>query len=119
MEFQQALIQLNTSVASIQVQNSSLLKDKNKLEQEIEHLKDWAVEKERHDLKEIARGVFACVDKNSAGNLQSAVKNCATCFEKRIKSPLQQQRIEVGQKLSLTCFTCKATIEFRNYIDVT
>lgn len=112
IEFQKVVIQLQANAASIQVQNASLLRDKVELENEIARLRDWALEKEKYELKEIARGLFVRIDKSFADKLQSAQKFCATCFEKNIKSPLQQQNVEVGRQLSLSCFNCKATIVF-------
>jgi hypothetical protein len=117
IEFQKAITQAFTTIAELQLSNSALLADKNKLEQEIVHLKDWKAEREKYELKEIASGIFARVESGYVGQLQSAHKFCATCFEKNIKSPLQQQRAEMRQ-IALHCFTCKSHIDFGGYSDV-
>jgi hypothetical protein len=116
IEFQKVLIQSQSMIASEQIKNASLIARHQELEQEIVRLKHWEAEREKYELKEVARGVFARVDKGYVGQLQSAHKYCATCFEKGIKSPLQQQSAEMRQ-VGLHCFTCKSQIIIRNYAD--
>ncbi|MEQ1532934.1 MAG: hypothetical protein HOO97_02025 [Sideroxydans sp.] len=117
IEFQKALIQTQGFTASEQIKNASLVSRNQELEQEIVRLKNWETERGKYELKEIARGVFARIDKGYVGQLQSAHKFCATCFEKGIKSPLQQQSAEMRQ-IGLHCFSCKSHIIFRIYSDV-
>ena len=112
------LMQANAVALSSQEKQSSLAAKIKELEQEVMSLKNWESEKQKYELKEIARGVFARTDKNFVGTLQSAHKFCATCFEKHIKSPLQQESVTEGRQLSLTCHTCKAKIIYRHYSDV-
>jgi len=119
IEFQQALIQTQGITASEQIKNLSLSARNHELEREILRLKDWGAEREKYELKEVATGVFARVEKGFVGKLESAHKFCAICFEKNIKSPLQMQRVEVGRQLSLSCHPCKSTVVFRHYVDQT
>jgi hypothetical protein len=119
IEFQKALIQTQGITASEQVKNASLVARIQDLEHEIARLRDWGAERERYELKEVAAGLFARIDRGYEGNFQSAHKYCATCFEQGIKSPLQQQPIEIGRKLSLSCYRCNSTTVFRHYIDQT
>lgn len=117
IEFQKALIQNQALIASEQIKNATLVSRAQELEQEISRLKDWAGEREKYELKEIAAGVFARVEKGFVGKLQSAPKFCANCFEENTKSPLQLQHVPVGRQLSLSCGPCKSTIVFRYFVD--
>lgn len=119
IEFQKALIQTQGITASEQIKNASLVSRNQELEQEVVRLKDWSAESEKCALKEVARGLFARIDRSYVGQLQSAHKFCATCFEQGIKSPLQQQSVPEGRQLSLSCYRCKSTIVFRHYVDQT
>jgi hypothetical protein len=117
IEFQQALIQVQTSAYVAQVYNSSFLAHNQELEKEIVSLKDWSAEKQNYEILEVASGIFAYVARNNVQPLQSAHKFCTNCFDKGIKTILQQQRVEVGRQLSLTCNPCKQTLVFRHYSD--
>lgn len=112
------LMQANAVALSSQEKQSSLAAKVHELEQEILSLKNWEAEKQKYELKEIARGVFARTEQGIMSTLQSSHKFCATCFEKHIKSPLQQENVTEGRQLSLTCHTCKAKIIFRHFSDV-
>ncbi len=110
------LMQANAVALASQEKQSALATKIQELEKECDRLKDWQTEKERYELKEIAPGVFARIEKGLVGNLQSAHKFCATCFEQNFKGPLQQEKIDVGRKLSLTCHRCKSKVIFDSYL---
>jgi hypothetical protein len=119
IEFQKVVIQLQSSAASIQVQNSSLLRDKDALEKEIVRLKDWSAEREKYELKEVATGVFARVEKGYVGSMQSAHKLCCNCFEKAIPSTLQSNQISdprLGHQVKLACPNGCPPVVFRHYL---
>lgn len=117
IEFQQALIQVQTSAYAAQVNNSSLLAHNLELEKEILSLKDWSAEKQNYKVLEIATGIFAYVAKDNVQPFQSAHKFCTTCFDKGTKTFLQQQRVEPARQLSLVCTPCKSSFVFRHYSD--
>lgn len=119
IEFQKALIQTQGITASEQRKNASLAARNQELEQEIVRLKDWAAERDKYELKEVATGIFARVEKSYVGPLKSAQKFCANCFEQREKRILQFQNVEVGRKKSLVCGHCKSTVVFHSYADET
>lgn len=112
----EVLIAVQKDALSMQEKHSLLTTKIQELEKECDRLKDWQTEKERYELKEIAPGVFARIEKGLVGNLQSAHKFCATCFEQNFKAPLQQEKIDVGRKLSLTCHRCKSKVIFDSYL---
>ena len=111
------LMQANAVALASQEKQSALATKVQELEKECMRLKDWGQEKERYELKEIASGLFARIEKGFVGSLQSAHKLCANCFEQNSKAILQQQNIDVGRKLSLTCHRCKAVVIFPCYAD--
>jgi len=117
IELQQTIISAQQQILSGQTEQSSLSAKIQELERECIRLQEWSTERENYDLKEIASGVFARIEKNFLGSFQSAHKLCTTCFEKGKKSILQQQSVEIGRKLSITCHCCNSTIVFRHYID--
>lgn len=112
----EGLIAVQSEALSLQERHLLLTTKMQDLEKECDRLKDWQIEKERYDLKEIAPGVFARIEKALVSNLQSAHKFCATCFEQNSKAPLQQEKIEVGRRLSLTCHRCRAKVIFDSYL---
>ena len=94
---------------------SALATKVDELEKELARLKDWTAEKQSYELKELARGVFAYIQIGFMGHFESAYKLCATCFEQNSKSPLQQENVKVGRRLSLVCHHCKSPIVFDSY----
>ncbi len=103
-ELQRHIIQANSMIISEQ-QNYSLLTAKiQELEKETMRLKDWSAEKQNYTRKQITKGVFAYVENNFVGNFEEAHKLCCNCFEKTIKSTLQQDSTpRTMWKLHLVC----------------
>ena len=110
------LLQANDVALASQEKQSKLAAKVDELEKECVRLKDWSQEKERYELKELAAGVFARIEKGFVGDLQSAHKFCANCFEQNSKGPLQQEKVQIGRRLSLTCHRCKSTVIFDHYL---
>ena len=117
IEFQRALIDAQSVTATEQVKNAQLVARNQELEAECTRLKAWSAEAERYTLTEISRGVFAYVELGGKEKMQSTVKLCTNCFERREKSVLQQAHEDVGRKRSLTCNRCKAKVIFHSYRD--
>lgn len=86
------------------------------LEAENRRLRDWETEAQRYALREVAKGVFAYLEKDNVQPPQAAVKLCPTCYQRREKSVLQQQDVLVGRQLKLTCFACKFDVTFHRYL---
>lgn len=112
----EVLIAVQTEALSLQEKHSLLTTKAQELEKECNFLKEWQIEKQRYELREIAPGLFARIEKGFVGTWQSAHKFCATCFEQNFKAPLQQEKIEVGRRLSLTCHRCKSKVIFDSYL---
>lgn len=116
IEFQQALIQVNTSAAATQVQNASLVKRNQDLEDEIVRMKNWGTEAQKYETVEVARGVFAKLQKERMGIFESQQKLCCNCFAQGEESLLQQTR-EPERIIGLICHRCKAKVTMRHYKD--
>lgn len=114
IEFQNEIMSAQDKVRSSQREQDLLLEKIQELEKECKQLKDWNIEKEHYEIKEISSGVFAFIEKNYEGSLQSARKLCTTCFEQRTKSILQYESLG---KL-LTCPRCSSMIAGIKYLDV-
>jgi len=114
IELQREIISAQDKVLSSQREQDLLIAKIQELEKECTRLKDWSVEKEDYLLKEIASGVFAYIEKNYEGSLQSANKLCANCFEQRTKSILQYESLG---KL-LMCPRCSSMIAGIKYLNV-
>lgn len=110
------LLQANDVALASQEKQFALAAKVDELEKELVRLKDWSQEKERYELKEIARGFFARIENNFLGEFQSAHKYCANCFELNSKAPLQQEKVEVGRRLKLVCHHCNSSIIFDSYL---
>lgn len=119
-------IAINDLMSKLTIANMTALETQEKLvnyitknselEQRVEQLENWNKEKESFKLKEIATGNFAFVDTKTIIANESSPKLCATCFEKKIKSYLQQTN-EPERKKGLTCNTCRSKLVFSHYLD--
>ena len=119
IEFQKALIQNQTLIATEQIKNASLASRNQELEQQIVRLKDWSAEKEMYERRQVAPGVFAQIEKGFVGDMQSAHKLCCNCFDKAIPSTLQSNQIsdpKTGRTVKLACSNGCPPIVFRHYL---
>jgi len=118
IEFQKALIGAQGITMSLQAENRSLLAAHDELEKQVVRLKDWSAEREQYELRMVAPGVFCQVAKGAVGHPEAMHKYCATCFEDRIKSILQTERIHRqpgGFGMSMTCVRCKSAVTFNGF----
>lgn len=115
IDFQKQIIDAFTTIAELRLENSRLQSDKAQLEQECVRLKDWTADKANYTLRQIASGVFAQVKNGAVGDLQGAHKLCCNCFDKSIKSTLQQSR-EDERMIGLVCPNGCPKMVFTHYI---
>jgi|GEM_PF-1685128 len=107
MEFQQALIGLNSMVASVQQQNATLLHQKNDLESQLKQMKDWEAEKQRYQLVSPFRGVPVFALKEAMSNGEHAHYLCANCFQNGKRSFLAHAKTKDGGRVTLVCSACR------------
>lgn len=117
-ELKERLIETIDSVLASKEQLLTFQERITELEKENNRLKDWSAEKERYSWRQISDGVFACVENDFKGNLQDARKLCCNCFDKTIKSTLQQSRDfkkGMGTHITLVCPNGCPSLEFAYY----
>jgi len=108
------VIKANEMIITIQERESSLTAKINELRKECMRLKEWNAEKGHYERRQVGNGVFVYIDKNYVGMAQGAHKLCCNCFDKNIKSTLQQSI--GGRMLSLICPNGCPKIVFEYYI---
>ncbi len=116
IELENLLIETNRHVLAAQAEGLSLLRKVDDLEKECVRLRDWFTERENLESKEIGDGVFAYVHKENMQAFQSAHKLCCGCFNKTVKSTLQQSR-EPQRMIGLVCPNGCPKIVFTHYLD--
>jgi hypothetical protein len=89
IEFQNALIGLQSLVASVQQENATLIQQNRDMGEELKRLKDWDTQKERYKLAAPFPGcmVYALQESMSEGDPPHYL--CAACFKKGQPSILQ------------------------------
>lgn len=110
IEFQRVIIQLQSSIAAIQLQNASLVKDKADLERKIGELTDWEREKSRYSLATIWDGSVAYALRESQSNGEPAHWLCTNCFstgKKSLLNPVEGSNRFFGVK----CAVCGTFIQ--------
>jgi len=113
VELQQIIISAQNQAMTAQQSHSVQSERIRELENECMRLKDWSAEKQRYSAREIAPGVFACIENTCVGGFQGAQKLCTNCFEQGNKSLLQQS-LEEKRHISLSCHRCKAKTVFHD-----
>ena len=90
IELQGAIIGLQSTLLEIQIENQSLIDEKNTLKQQLLEMENWNSDAANYELKEIASGVFVYSVKL---NQAAAIPNhwlCANCYYEKKKSILQR-----------------------------
>ncbi len=99
---QSVLAEAQTSQLMLLEQNSSLLKLKNNLEEEIVRLDTWAHESQRYKLHGIQSGVVAYALKESHANGEPPYWLCTNCYNNGQKSILNRSK-RSGYDHTYTC----------------
>jgi hypothetical protein len=118
MEFNRVVIDAQNQIISARNEQSSMVSEIDKLEKECMRLKDWSAERERYTRKQIASGIFVYIENDFMGNFQDAHKYCCNCFDKTIKSTLQQSIKVIPGFTRVTALVCPNScpdLEFRVY----
>lgn len=89
IEFQRVIIQLQSSIASVQLQNASLLHDKEQLEKQIMELEHWARERDRYSMITVFQTATVYSLKESMSNGEPPHYICPKCYQHGQKMILQ------------------------------
>ncbi len=114
IEFQRVIIQLQSSIASVQIQNASLLREKEDLETQIMRMKDWDAEKQRYALVTIWEGATAYALKKSMSMGEPPHWLCTNCYQDGKKSILNET-VSAKNFRAASCPVCKSTIQTTYY----
>jgi len=117
LDFQRAIIAAQGETMSLQNQLARARSDIERLQRELEQREDWAHERSKYEVRQVAEGVFCFMDKAASGNAKDLPKYCATCMERGRKS-LLQLHAEFYQGVALLCHdqSCKARLEFSDFL---
>lgn len=110
IEFQKVLIQANSSIAAVQIQNAALLRDKDDLEKKIVGMENWEREKQRYSLVTILDGALAYAAKESMSQGEAPHWLCTNCFNGGKKVILNTVDGARGFSM-LVCPSCKAQLQ--------
>ncbi|WP_310452549.1 hypothetical protein [Sulfuritalea sp.] len=110
IEFQNAIINANTMIASVQQQNAFLLREKDGLEKQIVQLKHWEAEKQRYRLVTVLDGIAVYAVKESMSQDESPHWLCTNCFNGGKKSFLNTIDGSRGFSM-LTCSVCNSKLQ--------
>ncbi|MFH1812625.1 MAG: hypothetical protein ABIF28_00490 [Pseudomonadota bacterium] len=89
IEFQHVIIQLQSSIASIQIQNASLLREKEQLEKQLMQLENWAAERDRYTMVTVFETATVFSLKESMSNGEPPHYICPKCYQHGQKMILQ------------------------------
>lgn len=118
-EFTNAIIEANCRIIESQKIQSALFTEINKFKQECMRLNDWNTnDKNQYIRMQIAAGVFAYIENDSVKHFQDTHKYCCNCFDKTIKSTLQQSVKAIPGFTRVKALVCPngcPDLEFREY----
>ena len=118
VEATSTLLDAKTKIISAQEELSSISSEIDKLKQECMRLKDWKAERKRYTRMQIAPGVFAYIENNFMEHVEGAHKYCCNCFDKAIKSTLQQGQRQTHMRVTtLVCPNGCPELQFDYYSD--
>ena len=115
IEFNEALIDAQTKIFSVNEERSALIERVRGLEKQVVQLEAWNAEKDRYELKAVEHGAFAYALKREAQGSEPPHQICAACYEHGKKSILQMKpRSIASSSLSMPtiyrCPECKSEI---------
>jgi hypothetical protein len=121
IQFQTALIGLNSLLASVQQENATLAAQKRDAEEELKRVKHWESEKQRYKLAAPFAGCMVYALQKSTSDGETPHYLCASCFKQGKPSILQG--VEGGPKKEggrlfghYLCPICKSAA-FTGYIN--
>jgi hypothetical protein len=111
-------LELQEKILAAQAAQQSLLAERDELAREVKRLKDWSVEKQNYEIKDIGQGcvAYALKTENQASNPEHYL--CANCFEDVKKRFLQRERLEPGRVTRYVCHDCGAAMYTEGMRDV-
>ena len=110
IEFQQAIIGLQTNIGLIQGENAALVKRNRELENQLAELQAWGTEKNRYFLVAPWRGSVVYALRESESNSEIPHLICTNCYQNGKKSILNMKQSR--ERLTyFGCPVCKAEVQ--------
>ena len=119
IELQSAILAAQSSALSAQSEQSAMLSQISNLEKEIAKVKAWEETKQRYKLISPRWGIFFLALKEECKGTEPPHWLCATCYEKGIKSIVQDNGNPYTDKMGLVCHSCGAEIKTGDRLEVT
>jgi hypothetical protein len=110
IDFQRAIIQLQSAIASIQLENAGLVRDKQALEARIAHLENWETEKSRYALVTVLDGLPVRALRKNMSEGEAPHWLCPNCFNSGKKSFLTSVNGATGFAV-FGCASCKTQMQ--------
>jgi hypothetical protein len=106
-------IELQEKILAAHAQQAALVEKVGELEKVVARFETWEREKQRYRLKELVPGLFAYALKRTETNGEPAHALCANCYERGVKSILQDNKKSSIFDHALECPFCKAAYRTR------
>jgi hypothetical protein len=110
IEFNGALIEAQTRVFAVNEERTTLIERVHELEARIAEIEGWKAEKNRYELKEMARQNFAYVLKPEAQGSEPSHWLCPHCYQ-NVKKSILQGLDSAAFGWSHTCPSCKLEVQ--------
>jgi hypothetical protein len=114
LEFQARIIDAQNGILAAQEERATLLKRVGDLEKQVTDFEAWETEKQRYELRQLARGgaAFAYTPKADTQGAEPFHCICATCYQRGTKSILQFSHIVIAGSAEhiLKCPVCQTEV---------
>lgn len=112
IEFQSALIGLQSLIASVQQENATLTREKREAEEELERMKEARADQARYQLATPYTGIPVYALKKEMSNGEAPHYLCANCFQQGKRSFIQHSKNK-ERWVALSCAVCRFSGETR------
>lgn len=103
----QAQFEMQDAVRALQNENETLVR-------QIAEMKAFDVDIDQYELCEVSKDSFAYAKKDTASGVRAKPYLCMPCFDKRRKSALQLERMDLPSLNTLKCPDCGTLVKVQN-----
>jgi hypothetical protein len=104
------IIAAQSQTLEVQAKLSTAVEEVRELKERLMQMQNWETEKARYELKEVATGRFAYAIRETQRGMEPPHCLCANCYERGLKSILQEEHLAHGRTHLLVCHACKADV---------
>jgi hypothetical protein len=110
IELNSKILEAQSSAFAANDERTALIARVGELEKELAHLKAWDADKQRYELKSVARGTVAYMLKPPERGSEPPHWLCATCYGKSKKAFLQNTGAHFQRSSIYMCGECQAKV---------